>query len=321
MNKEKKFYAVKVGRQTGVFLTWAECKENITDYPLAKYKSFSTIEEAHSFLLPVEDICLKPNSNKYVMEAYVDGSYDNKNKKYSCGVVYIINNEKYEYNELANDADLVDMRNVAGELMGAMSAMNIAVNNLDTISSLVIYHDYLGISKWCMGEWKANKVGTKSYKKYYDEVSKKLDIKFVKVKAHSGNKYNEEADELASKAILNIKVRKDILPLSKPFTEEILIKAPLTDEEYALLLTVSEDVPTKERSPEPRIYIVNKDNIMDFNAIELTKIIKLDWKKRTKKNLNEIIDFKIIANIDDKSISYEIETKDGKESNSIEVVK
>ncbi|HHQ8780133.1 TPA: RNase H family protein, partial [Clostridioides difficile] len=29
----------------------------------------------------------------------------------------------------------------------------------------------------------------------------KLNVKFTKVKAHSGNKYNEEADKLAKKAI------------------------------------------------------------------------------------------------------------------------
>ena len=41
------------------------------------------------------------------------------------------------------------------------------------------------------------KKGTKEYKKFYDSIKDKLNIKFVKVKAHSGDKYNEEADRLA----------------------------------------------------------------------------------------------------------------------------
>ena len=65
----------------------------------------------------------------------------------------------------------------------------------------VLYFDYEGIEKWCTGVWKTNKTGTIDYKKYYDSIKDKLNVKFVKVKAHSGDKYNEEADKLAKKAI------------------------------------------------------------------------------------------------------------------------
>ena len=68
-------------------------------------------------------------------------------------------------------------------------------------SKLVLYFDYNGIEKWCTGEWKANKKGTKDYKKFYDEISDKLEVKFVKVKAHTGVEYNEMADKLAKESI------------------------------------------------------------------------------------------------------------------------
>ena len=66
---------------------------------------------------------------------------------------------------------------------------------------LVIYHDYEGIAKWCLGEWKANKEGTKAYKAFYDAVSRQIQITFVKVKGHSGDTYNEMADRLAKEAL------------------------------------------------------------------------------------------------------------------------
>ena len=41
-----KFYAVKKGRQTGIFLTWAQCQEQVKGYPGAIFKSFPTKEDA-----------------------------------------------------------------------------------------------------------------------------------------------------------------------------------------------------------------------------------------------------------------------------------
>ena len=64
-----------------------------------------------------------------------------------------------------------------------------------------IYHDYEGISKWCLGLWKANKPGTIKYREYYLSIKDKLKVNFIKVKGHSNDKYNDLADELAKKAI------------------------------------------------------------------------------------------------------------------------
>lgn len=42
----KKWYVVLEGRHTGVFDSWDECKEYIDGYPGAKYKSYSSQEDA-----------------------------------------------------------------------------------------------------------------------------------------------------------------------------------------------------------------------------------------------------------------------------------
>ena len=47
---KKKYYAVKVGKTPGIYMTWADCSEQVTGYKGAKYKSFSTIEEAAAFI-------------------------------------------------------------------------------------------------------------------------------------------------------------------------------------------------------------------------------------------------------------------------------
>ena len=43
-------YAVAIGRKTGVFETWKECREHTAGYPRAKFKKFRTSGDAESFL-------------------------------------------------------------------------------------------------------------------------------------------------------------------------------------------------------------------------------------------------------------------------------
>ncbi|XP_037384470.1 ribonuclease H1 isoform X1 [Talpa occidentalis] len=44
------FYAVRRGRQPGVFLTWNECRAQVDRFPAARFKKFPTEEEAWAFV-------------------------------------------------------------------------------------------------------------------------------------------------------------------------------------------------------------------------------------------------------------------------------
>lgn len=217
-----KFYAVKVGKVTGIFETWDECKASVDGYPGALYKSFKSLSDAYTYMgwegrqLSLFDEPAAqssenftpdsgekfsndiPFSNSVKAVAYVDGSYNIATKEFGYGVVLFHNGEEIHLSKGFNDEEMAQMRNVAGEIYGSMAAMEYALQH--NISHLTIYHDYMGISKWCLGEWKANKKGTILYKKYFDQVRKKVNISFEKVKGHSGDKYNDLADALAKKA-------------------------------------------------------------------------------------------------------------------------
>lgn len=197
-----KFYAVKKGLQTGIFNTWDECRNLVNGYPGAKYKSFKTLEEAQEYLgIPIETkkdtVDIITDSSHAI--AYVDGSYNINNGLFSYGVVMFHNNKEFHFSNKYDNKELSSMRNVAGEIFGAICAMQYAVQN--NVSDLTIYHDYEGISKWCLGLWKTNKKATVAYKNYYDSIKNKVNIKFCKVKGHSGDKYNDLADSLAKKEI------------------------------------------------------------------------------------------------------------------------
>ncbi|XP_069829162.1 ribonuclease H1-like [Dendropsophus ebraccatus] len=44
------FYAVRKGRNPGVYNTWADCKEQVDKFPAARYKKFASEEEAWRFV-------------------------------------------------------------------------------------------------------------------------------------------------------------------------------------------------------------------------------------------------------------------------------
>lgn len=199
-----KYYAVQVGRTTGVFFTWAECQKQVTGFPGAVFKSFLTIEEAEAFVKGVQTEVKQSGLNILEIEpgalvAYVDGSYNVANGQFSYGMVLLDGKEELKFHQFFIDEELASMRNVAGEIKGAEAAMRYAVEH--GFTKLYIYHDYEGIAKWCQGAWKANKEGTKAYKAYYDSIQDRLQVVFVKVAAHTGDTYNEMADKLAKQAL------------------------------------------------------------------------------------------------------------------------
>ena len=202
----KKTYAVRRGRKTGLFQTWPECQKQIMGFSGAEYKSFKTLQEAEAYLAGAvkegfNEVFTRDDGNQStdVIVAYVDGSYDIKTHQYGSGVVILWKGQKQEISFKGDTPALADMRNVAGEIVGAQKAMEFAVEN--KAKKLILYYDYEGIEKWCTGAWKAKKEGTQMYAAAYAKLEKELEIEFVKVMAHTGDKYNEEADILAKKAI------------------------------------------------------------------------------------------------------------------------
>lgn len=197
---KKKYYSVRSGRKPGIYRSWADCEKEIKGFSGAEYKKFSSLEEAEGFMLDREEEgkSLDRLGSKEAV-AYVDGSYKLASHEYSYGMVFFTDKDKIEEFKKYQDPEMAAMRNVAGEIKGAMAAMSKALELKKEV--LYIYYDYMGIEKWAKGEWKRNKSGTIAYKDYYDSIEEDLRVHFIKVKAHTGDKYNEEADSLAKKAL------------------------------------------------------------------------------------------------------------------------
>ena len=209
---KKKIYAVRKGKTTGIFYSWDECSASVNGYPGAEYKSFTTKEEANSYLgnffaVQIEEE-KKDQKNtaldgtESTLTAYVDGSFDPSIGKYAFGCILLTpDGEIIRESGNGQDPESLAIRNVAGEMLGAMYAVQWAINH--GYPSLTIYYDYEGIANWAKGDWKAKNKRTQQYAEFMNGKRSYIQLSFQKVKAHSGDHYNEEVDKLAKSALVN----------------------------------------------------------------------------------------------------------------------
>lgn len=191
-----KYYAVKKGRNPGIYTSWDLCLKEVKGFKGAKYKSFKNKKDAENFLKDEEIKKIKIDEKSVI--AYIDGSYSQKNKAYGLGIVYMTDKGSKEVYKSFDDGYHV-YRNVAGEVRASVEAINMAI--VDGKDTIYIHFDYQGIESWAKGEWKRNNELTKKYYQFFQKAKEKIKVHFIKVKAHSNDKYNDMADALAKKSL------------------------------------------------------------------------------------------------------------------------
>ena len=235
----KKYYAVRVGRNVGIYTTWADCEAQVKGYSGAQYKSFPTKEEAEDFVghqtvsvnqssntsrveeekagislqeyfshssppqnkqRNIEDVQSMIDYDTCDLRAFIDGSFDKKLGMVGSGGVMLVGEKEIEFSLATTDPKYVEYWNVSGELLAALHVVKYAIDH--GYASCSLYYDYMGIEMWATGRWKTNNPLTVSYAKVMKEWASQIRIDFHKVKAHSGIHYNDRADALARKAIL-----------------------------------------------------------------------------------------------------------------------
>jgi len=199
---KNKYYAIKKGKETGIFnLAWGDILPLVQGVSGAVYKGFPKKEEAENWFNETDNNTKKIEADENTLIAYVDGSSSMQKEHYGCGVVLIFPDEKTEEIYYSGKQDgAKEMKNVAGELSSAMTAMKEA--RVRGFSNLILCHDYEGIAKYCTKEWKARKEMTQRYVEWYEiNIKPYVTVEFKKVKGHSGDVFNDLADSLAKKAM------------------------------------------------------------------------------------------------------------------------
>ncbi|WP_415335225.1 viroplasmin family protein [Clostridium perfringens] len=204
----KKYYAIAKGKSgiPKIVETWTECQKEVIGCKGAKYKSFVSKEEAEKFISihenggSFEEVKGNEEVKDDLIYIYVDGSFMVSKENYSYGFLVVKNDEiLYEDNGVGYDKEAIALRNVSGEVEGAMKAIEYAIEN--GYKDIVLCYDYQGIESWALGTWKRNNRITQNYNEFMQEKFKLIKVRFKKIKGHSGNKFNDRADILAKKAL------------------------------------------------------------------------------------------------------------------------
>lgn len=197
---KKKYYAVIGGKEGHkIYSDWESCKKNVHGIPGVLFKGFEKEEEAKSFLEGEEgQTAAEEIGTPYAI--YVDGSFDGKDYSYGFVVVDVLKDEALHTQFGKGDhEEAALLRNVAGEMKGAMEALAYCVR--EGIGEVTLCYDYTGVAMWALKKWQRKNEFTEKYSQFMENYMKKVKVTFLKIKGHSGDKWNDEADGLAKEAL------------------------------------------------------------------------------------------------------------------------
>ncbi len=237
----KKVYAIKEGFnseknekiENKIVYTWAECLKYVKGVKGAKYKSFEDMSAAKQFLEEGSKL-LKKGVDEYpndCLHIYVDGSYDISTKRYAYGLVAVRDNVvEYIDSSASEDSSQSNIRQIAGELEAAVKGVEYALSKED--KKVVIFHDYEGIAHHATGFWERREESSvKYYNKMNELINLGIEVIFVKVDSHTGELFNELADEkckeklsITSDKVVDKWLAKNILYVNNDDVKKEIIK-------------------------------------------------------------------------------------------------
>jgi ribonuclease HI len=225
---KKKFYAVAVGRSTGIFTDWTTAEKQVKGFAAAKFKSFPTKAEAEAWLQsPVyakKEPSLLQESKSVVPQqqcdpdaivVYTDGGSINNPGPGGYGIVIERAGKRQEISG--------GFRHTTNNRMEMMAAI-VGLRELQNCGKKVfLYSDssYLvnGITKGWARKWRSKgwrkgdgeQVLNIDLWKELLELLDGVDVLFNWVKGHAGNELNERCDRLAVSAARQAEMVADVV--------------------------------------------------------------------------------------------------------------
>ncbi len=226
----KKVYAVKAGRQTGLFAAWSECEKQVKGYPGARFKGFATAQEALAWLndtaaksVPERQSAKEKTFSKsnplsksgtglsavpspeddadYII--YTDGSCLRNPDGPGGWAAVILEKGTGEVQELhEGNPSTTNNRMELSAAIGALSELKAGASAALYTDSQYMKNAFTKhwLENWKRNGWKTAK-GTDVLNKdlwlELDRLFREHRVAFRWVKGHAGNTYNERCDILA----------------------------------------------------------------------------------------------------------------------------
>lgn len=213
-----KFYAVKKGRKTGIFTTWAECQKQVSGFPKAEFKSFISKQEADNWLKEIKS----SNENRrksYSVIVYTDGGSRNHGNKKGEHVkkndkaawAYLI---KYQGSIISDTDGEYGSTNNRMEIMALKKALlDLKQRELQNEKILVVLDSkYVldaitkqWLQSWEKNGWKTSAGTSVKNKELWMEISRLLpefpNLDYQWTKGHANDEGNNLVDELLNKTM------------------------------------------------------------------------------------------------------------------------
>ncbi|QJX79920.1 ribonuclease H family protein [Priestia megaterium] len=208
----KPYYAVKIGRNLGIFKEWKEVVAETEGFFGGSYKKCASKQEALDFL-DLKDEKKKSvlevkqtnflSKNPNVLNVYVDGSYDQNEKIYAYAFAVVEDGGVTDnFSGAKQDVNVGELLNSSsGELLAAMMAIKYSIHR--KIRNVIIYYDCIFIPNLLNGTAEPRNEYQIKYIEFMRNAitTNNLKVNFTKVQAHSSNEYNKFVDKLANKAM------------------------------------------------------------------------------------------------------------------------
>lgn len=198
---ERNSYALKSDQGNGIFHTWTDCQAAMKGRTNIRHKAFANDDMCRAWLAGKRPVVQPIAEEAGLVTIYTDGSYDGDIPSYGWGFAAIL--EDGDEPQIFTDfgagqtPDLLSQRNVAGEMVAAMKAVQWAAHRGYRVVEL--RYDYSGVGGWPTGRQRVSgdNIYAGLYRDWMQKMMKAMDIRFVQIPGHSGDWYNEKADELA----------------------------------------------------------------------------------------------------------------------------
>jgi ribonuclease HI len=245
--QRKQYYAVRSGREPGIYRTWEECKAQVDGYAKAQYKGFSSLEEARAYLGYVKTnksgagkpagaepsdppgaLRKKRRTRRSEDEAgalkmletsdglkhvviYTDGACLGNPGPGGYGVVLLHDKHRREFSR-GFRLTTNNRMEILACIVGLQALKDPCAVTLYSDSQYVINSMSKGWARrWKKNSWKRNgeNVPNADLWEKMLELCDKHKVRFNWVRGHAGNKENERCDQLARQAALGFDMAID----------------------------------------------------------------------------------------------------------------